>query len=68
MANFAWEATPGSMAGLVPENSTTSNGSTEVRTDPVKILDPFLIFSAAMLSVGISPAGFKQSNRQLPQS
>ena len=36
MANFAWEATPGSMAGLVPANSTTSNGSTEVRTDLVK--------------------------------
>ena len=42
LANFAWEATPGSMAGLVPANSTTSNGSTEVRTDPVKISDPFL--------------------------
>ena len=29
IANFAWEASPGTMAGLVPQNSL-NKGSTEV--------------------------------------
>ena len=74
VANFASEASPGTMAGLVPQNSI-NKGFTEVMDRMVfgEIGRIHFIgiyrnhFLDAMPTIGFPPACSQESHRQLPQ-